>query len=216
MHGIPHIPPPEAGRGRARIPLRRKSAKAQARPIFPQSAVTFLVPRSVTCWPLINNAAQTPKVSWLCRHARENNSKKRCPGWNDPLACASFRQPVIPPAPLTGDAGRGCGDASRAPILFAEMQGISTWPPHHPPDLRGWGRGGHNPNQTAARKSPTPSRERRRAGFGRKQGTAGPTPHLPGPCPSPAKTTQVTSHVGHGRPSFRRRCGRPFESCVHR
>src|ERR1700756_1854298 len=32
-------------------------------------------------------------------------------------ACASSRQPVIPPAPLTGDVGRGCGDASRA-LLF--------------------------------------------------------------------------------------------------
>ena len=29
----------------------------------------------------------------------------------------SSRQPVIPPAPLTGDVGRGCGDASRA-LLF--------------------------------------------------------------------------------------------------
>ena len=38
-------------------------------------------------------------------------------GWNDSGACASSRQPVIPPAPLTGDVGRGCGDASRA-LLF--------------------------------------------------------------------------------------------------
>jgi ABC transporter substrate binding protein len=29
----------------------------------------------------------------------------------------SSRQPVIPPAPLTGDVGRGCGDASRALLL---------------------------------------------------------------------------------------------------
>jgi hypothetical protein len=27
------------------------------------------------------------------------------------------RQPVIPPAPLTGDVGRGCGDASRAQLF---------------------------------------------------------------------------------------------------
>src|SRR5215212_668468 len=32
----------------------------------------------------------------------------------------SFRQPVIPPAPLTGDVGRDCGDASRALLLAAE------------------------------------------------------------------------------------------------
>ena len=37
---------------------------------------------------------------------------------NDSGACASFLQPVIPPAPLTGDVGRGCGDASRALLLF--------------------------------------------------------------------------------------------------
>jgi hypothetical protein len=29
------------------------------------------------------------------------------------------REPVIPPAPLTGDVGRGCGDASRA-LLFLQ------------------------------------------------------------------------------------------------
>src|ERR1700739_3928225 len=33
-------------------------------------------------------------------------------------ARASFWQPVIPPAPLTGDVGRGCGDASRALLFF--------------------------------------------------------------------------------------------------
>jgi hypothetical protein len=38
-----------------------------------------------------------------------------------PGACASFRQPVIPPAPLTGDVGRGCGDASRA-LLFSVIR----------------------------------------------------------------------------------------------
>jgi hypothetical protein len=34
----------------------------------------------------------------------------------------SFRQPVIPPAPLTGDVGRGCGDASRALLFFRGRQ----------------------------------------------------------------------------------------------
>lgn len=34
------------------------------------------------------------------------------------MACASSRQPVFPPAPLTGDVGRGCGDASRALLLL--------------------------------------------------------------------------------------------------
>src|SRR3984957_1486668 len=28
-------------------------------------------------------------------------------------------EPVIPPAPLTGDVGRGCGDASRALLFLA-------------------------------------------------------------------------------------------------
>ena len=34
------------------------------------------------------------------------------------MACASSWQPVFPPAPLTGDVGRGCGDASRALLLL--------------------------------------------------------------------------------------------------
>jgi hypothetical protein len=34
----------------------------------------------------------------------------------------SSRQPVIPPAPLTGDVGRGCGDASRALLLFSDIR----------------------------------------------------------------------------------------------
>jgi hypothetical protein len=38
-----------------------------------------------------------------------------------PGAFASFWQPVIPPAPLTGDVGRGCGDAIRA-LLFCGNQ----------------------------------------------------------------------------------------------
>jgi hypothetical protein len=40
------------------------------------------------------------------------------PRRNDLLVRESSLQPVIPPAPLTGDAGRGCGDASRAPLSF--------------------------------------------------------------------------------------------------
>src|SRR6266480_7621824 len=39
-----------------------------------------------------------------------------------PGACASSQQPVIPPAPLTGDVGRGCGDASRALLFSAEIE----------------------------------------------------------------------------------------------
>jgi hypothetical protein len=49
---------------------------------------------------------------------RKIGTKKLAGGWNDLWVCASYRQPVIPPAPLTGDAGRGCGDASRAPLSF--------------------------------------------------------------------------------------------------
>jgi hypothetical protein len=37
-------------------------------------------------------------------------------------ARASFWQPVIPPAPLTGDVGRGCGDASRALLFFQKYE----------------------------------------------------------------------------------------------
>src|SRR4051794_12843493 len=45
-------------------------------------------------------------------------SKKIRTGRNDPGPSESFEQPVIPPAPLTGDVGRDCGDASRALLLF--------------------------------------------------------------------------------------------------
>ena len=51
--------------------------------------------------------------------------------WNDLLACESYTQPVIPPAPLTGDAGRGCGDASRAPLFFGYFA-----PFRFPPTIR--------------------------------------------------------------------------------
>src|SRR3954454_10881415 len=44
-------------------------------------------------------------------------SKKFRTGRNDPGWSESSEQPVIPPAPLTGDVGRDCGDASRA-LLF--------------------------------------------------------------------------------------------------
>jgi hypothetical protein len=32
-------------------------------------------------------------------------------------------EPVIPPAPLTGDVGRGCGDASRALLFMPRFSG---------------------------------------------------------------------------------------------
>src|SRR6266581_4282582 len=43
-----------------------------------------------------------------------------------PGACASSRQPVIPPAPLTGDVGRGCGDASRALLVSPQRSKSSV------------------------------------------------------------------------------------------
>jgi hypothetical protein len=55
--------------------------------------------------------------------------KNLADGGNDFRGRASFRQPVIPPAPLTGDVGRGCGDASRA-LLFSA--GIKRKPPYRP------------------------------------------------------------------------------------
>jgi hypothetical protein len=39
---------------------------------------------------------------------------------NDFWGCALFRQPVIPPAPLTGDVGRDRGDAGRALLFCAK------------------------------------------------------------------------------------------------
>ena len=43
-------------------------------------------------------------------------------------------QPVIPPAPLTGDVGRGCGDASRALLFCFAVILLANAPsdrPHH-------------------------------------------------------------------------------------
>jgi hypothetical protein len=53
--------------------------------------------------------------------------KKYPANWNDPGARASSQQPVIPPAPLTGDAGRGCGDANRALLFFAKYMKKLVW-----------------------------------------------------------------------------------------
>src|SRR6266404_6962728 len=36
--------------------------------------------------------------------------------------CESSRQPVIPPAPLTGDVGRDRGDAGRALLFFVSFR----------------------------------------------------------------------------------------------
>jgi hypothetical protein len=50
--------------------------------------------------------------------------KKKWGGWNDSRGLCVISGAGLPPAPLTGDAGRGCGDASRAllfifkPLLF--------------------------------------------------------------------------------------------------
>src|SRR6185437_1889027 len=42
---------------------------------------------------------------------------------------------LFPPAPLTGDVGRGCGDASRALLFSADVLGPGTWPPGNRPGL---------------------------------------------------------------------------------
>jgi hypothetical protein len=54
-------------------------------------------------------------------------------------ASESFRQPVIPPAPLTGDVGRDRGDAGRA-LLFAEFKELqdSAPPPCGAVAATGW------------------------------------------------------------------------------
>jgi hypothetical protein len=43
-------------------------------------------------------------------------------GGNESRSCESSLQPVIPPAPLTGDVGRDCGDASRALLFLWQKQ----------------------------------------------------------------------------------------------
>jgi hypothetical protein len=51
-----------------------------------------------------------------------------------PGAARHPAEPVIPPAPLTGDVGRGCGDASRA-LLFCRLFRCFDFWPHHWPHL---------------------------------------------------------------------------------
>src|SRR3954468_6438512 len=52
------------------------------------------------------------------RHYHLTVSEFFLSGCGTKLGCSeSSWQPVIPPAPLTGDVGRDCGDASRA-LLF--------------------------------------------------------------------------------------------------
>lgn len=53
----------------------------------------------------------------MCELPRALSKKCRPPG-NDSWRRASSRQPVIPPAPLTGDAGHCRGDAGGAPHPF--------------------------------------------------------------------------------------------------
>ncbi len=56
------------------------------------------------------------------------NRVRKIPGHpgTTPGGSESFRQPVIPPAPLTGDVGRGCGDASRALLFFQRYQDLTS------------------------------------------------------------------------------------------
>ena len=68
---------------------------------------------------------------------RLTSRKKYRPARNDYRARASSRQPVIPPAPLTGDVGRDCGDAGRA-LLFARYQpdlSELSWRPAEPGEI---------------------------------------------------------------------------------
>jgi hypothetical protein len=46
-------------------------------------------------------------------------------------------QPVIPPAPLTGDVGRDCGDASRALLFCREFEEIACFRPTNRPTAAG-------------------------------------------------------------------------------
>src|SRR3954451_22110139 len=64
------------------------------------------------------------------RHYHLTVSEFFLSGCGTKLGCSeSSWQPVIPPAPLTGDVGRDCGDASRA-LLFVFFQS-EFWPTRH-------------------------------------------------------------------------------------
>jgi hypothetical protein len=83
--------------------------------------VTFLVLRGPIDLLALNQRRRNKKGFVAGAPRSQKTQKKAAPLWNEPLGRASLRQPVIPPAPLTGDAGRGCGDASRAPTFFVEI-----------------------------------------------------------------------------------------------
>jgi len=55
--------------------------------------------------------------------------------WNDSGAQESSRQPVIPPAPLTGYRGRDRGDAGRALLFCSSLQRDAASGRHHRSDL---------------------------------------------------------------------------------
>jgi hypothetical protein len=52
-------------------------------------------------------------------------SKKVGGGGNDFAELGIALPASHPPAPLTGDVGRGCGDASRALLFFAQATSIN-------------------------------------------------------------------------------------------
>jgi hypothetical protein len=99
--------------------------------------VTFLVPRGP--FDLLAGYQRGPiQKGFLAPQPHLRKSQKKAnSGWNDLFGRESSRQPVIPPAPLTGDAGRGCGDASRAPNFLAEnLRHFWTAPLLAPPSGR--------------------------------------------------------------------------------
>lgn len=57
----------------------------------------------------------------------ENNFN---PAGTTPCAASHFSSRLFPPAPLTGDVGRGCGDASRALLFSAEDRAFSNSVPN--------------------------------------------------------------------------------------
>ena len=102
---------------------------------FPCTAVAWLpARRSIAPWrPTIQRDRNRP-VLRAAHHLTVCEKNIGRAGTNQ-RACASSRQPVIPPAPLTGDVGRGCGDASRALLFSAVNHGIASYRPTNRPTI---------------------------------------------------------------------------------
>ncbi len=125
---------PRSDHGRMRIARRRTSAKWRSAPRIP------LILRDMAVSPSPLGDQRHNVMSWEQgpRTGDHLTVSKIFAGAGTSFGAGeSFRQPVIPPAPLTGDVGRDCGDASRALLFWPKSAQITlAAPPSASPLVR--------------------------------------------------------------------------------